>query len=486
MSTSKLLVFCFLLLAGISSLQAQDQKTTWSLQECVDYAFANSINVKRSQLQFDADRAILFQSKAAFLPTVNAGASYSFNSGRSLDPTNQEFITRNQQTSNVSLNGSLILFQGGQRMKSVKQSQSAAEASQYAVEQSRYTVGLNVALFYLQVISNQELLEIARNQVSQSELQVQRTQKLVEAGSLPQTNLLDLQAQLAIDKASLVTAQNNLNLGKLNLMQAMNLPAQNEFEVELVQVQDPALSPYQSTAAAVYAIAEKTLPSVKSADLTVQSNTYGVQLAKGALYPSLSAVAGLNTNYSDQSRLLDDTNPGGGPGPSGEILGYVRGNNEAPVFKDAIQTTQPATREYPYFRQLGDNLSNFVGLRLNIPIINGWQTRTQISRSVVQKKLSELDALNTRIVLRQDIEQAYNNMLAAAASYASFKEQVASLELAFRATESRFNVGLLNSVDYNLAKVNLDRARANLVNTKYDYIFRTKILDFYQNKPLSF
>jgi outer membrane protein len=164
----------------------------------------------------------------------------------------------------------------------------------------------------------------------------------------------------------------------------------------------------------------------------------------------------------------------------------VRGNNQAPVFRESILTTQPATREYPYFRQLNDNLSNFVGLRLNIPIINGWQTRTQISRAVVQKKLNELDALNTRVLLRQEIEQAYINMLAAAASYVSFKEQVSSLELAFQATESRFNVGLLNSVDYNLAKVNLDRARANLVATKYDYIFRTKILDFYQNKPLSF
>jgi outer membrane protein len=485
MSTSKFLLFCFLLLAGIGSTQAQNQKTTWSLQECVDYAYANSINVKRSQLQFDADRAILFQSKAAFLPTVNAGASYNFNSGRSLDPTTQDFITRNQQTSNVSLNGSLTLFQAGQRLKSIKQSQSAAESSQYAIEQSKYTVGLNVALFYLQVISNQELLAIARNQVEQSDLQVQRTQKLVEAGSLPQTNLLDLQAQLAIDRASLVTAQNNLNLAKLNLMQAMNLPAQNDFEVETIEVQDPALSPYDKTAVEVYAIAEKTLPSVRSADLLVESNSYGVQVAKGALYPSLSAVAGLNTNYSDQSRLLDNPTSGG-PSPTGEILGYVRGNNDAPVFKEAIQATPTATREYPYFRQLGDNLSNFVGLRLNVPIINGWQTRTQISRAVVQRKLSELDAQNVRITLRQDIEQAYNNMLAAAASFASFKDQVASLELAFRATESRFNVGLLNSVDYNLAKVNLDRARANLVNTKYEYIFRTKILDFYQNKPLSF
>jgi outer membrane protein len=486
MSTTRLLLCCFLLLAGIGSLQAQDQKTTWSLQECVDYAFANSINVKRSQLQFDADRANLFQSKAAFLPSVNAGANYFFNAGRSLDPVNQEFITSNQQTSNVSLNGSLVLFQGGQRIKSIKQTQSAAEASQYTVEQSKYTVGLNVALFYLQVISNQELLEIARNQVAQSELQVRRTQKLVEAGSLPQTNLLDLQAQLAVDKASLVTAQNNLNLAKLNLMQAMNLPAQNGFEVVPVQVGDLNIAPYERTAAEVYAIAEKTLPSVKSADLIVQSSIYGVQMAKGALYPSLAAVAGLNTNYSDQSRLLDDANTGGGSGPTGEVIGFVRGNNQAPVFRESILTTQPATREYPYFRQLNDNLSNFVGLRLNIPIINGWQTRTQISRAVVQKKLNELDALNTRVLLRQEIEQAYINMLAAAASYVSFKEQVSSLELAFQATESRFNVGLLNSVDYNLAKVNLDRARANLVATKYDYIFRTKILDFYQNKPLSF
>jgi outer membrane protein len=485
MSTTKLLLFCFLLLGGIGSLQAQNQKTTWSLQECVDYAFTNSIGVKRSQLQFDANRAVLFQSKAAFLPSVNAGASYSFNAGRVLDPTTQDFIISNVQTSNVSLNGSLTLFQGGQRLKNIKQSQSAAESSQYAVEQSKYDVGLNVALFYLQVISNQELLEIARNQVEQSQLQVQRTEKLVNAGSLPQTNLLDLQAQLALDKASLVTAQNNLSLAKLNLMQAMNLPAQNDFEVELIQVQDPALSAYEKSAAEVYAIAEKTLPSVKSADLSVESNTYGVQVARGALYPSLSAIAGLNTNYSDQSRLLDDNNLGG-PNPTGETIGYVRGNNQAPVFREIIQQLPVTTREYPYFRQLNDNIQKFVGLRLNIPIINGWQTRTQISQAVVQKKLSELDAQNVRITLRQNIEQAYNNMLAAAASYASFKEQVASLELAFQATESRFNVGLLNSVDYNLAKVNLDRARANLVNTKYEYIFRTKILDFYQNKPLSF
>lgn len=484
MPTIKSLLIGCLLLAGVSSGFAQAQKEQWSLQECVDYAFANSIAVKRSELQFNADRAVLFQAKAAFLPTVNGGASYNFNSGRSLDPTTQDFITQSVQTSNVSLNGSLLLFQGGQRLKSVKQSQTAAQASQLNVEQSRYDVALNVAIYYLQVISNEELLEIARNQVAQSELQVERTKKLVEAGSLPQTNLLDLQAQLAIDKASMVTAQNNVNLAKLNLMQAMNLPAQNVFSIERIQVADPALNTYGQSAAEIYEIAQKSLPSVRAADLTLQSNTYAVQVAKGYLYPSLSLNAGLNTNYSDQSVLFEQT--GGTGGPTGEILGYVRGNDQAPVYKEIVAQTPAIAKEYPYFQQLGDNLSNFVGIRLNIPIINGWQTRTQISRAVVQQKLSQLDAQNARIVLRQNIELAYNNMLAAAASYNSFSEQVASLDLAFRATESRFNVGLLNSVDYNLAKVNLDRARANLVAAKYDYIFRTKVLDFYQNKPLSF
>lgn len=464
--------------------KAQGMKENWSLQECVNYAHANSIVVQRSHLQFDTDRAVLFQSKASFLPTLSAGANYSFNSGRSLDPTTQSFITDNVRTSNVNIGGSLLLFQGGQRIKSVKQSQAAAQSSQLAVEQAKNEIALEVALNYLQVLSTSELLEIAENQVEQSEQQVQRTQKLVLAGSLPQTNLLDLQAQLAIDKASLVTAQNNLNIAKLNLMQAINLPAQANFEVEKVQVADPAVNTYEKSAAEVYAVAEKMLPSVQSADYKIKSNAYGVQVAKGLLFPSIALVAGLSTNYSDRFKLYDISSVNGGP--IGEVVGYVRGSTENPVFKEIIQQIPITTKDYPYFRQLNDNLSNFIGVRLNVPIINGWQTRTQINQAEVRYKISQLDAQDTRIQLRQDIEQAYNSMLAAAATFQSSNEQVAALDLAFKATESRFNVGLLNSVDYNLAKVNLDRARANQIQAKYDYVFRTKILDFYQNKSLSF
>lgn len=477
MSTFKFLLIGCLLLAGINSGLAQAQKEQWTLQECIDYAFANNIIVKRSELQVRNNEALLFQSKAGFLPSASLNGQHAYNFGRFVDPTTNQFTDITTQTNNFSLNSNLLLFQGGARLNDIKQSQTDVKASRLDVEQSKYDVALSVAVNYLQVLSNEELLNIARNQVEQSELQVTRTQKLVEAGSLPQTNLLDLQSQLAIDKAALVTAENNLSLSKLNLMQAMNLPAQSNFSIVRVDLADPAVATYDKNPEEIYTIAQQTLPSVQSADLKVRSSEYGVASARGFLYPRLSLGAGFNTFYSNQRdfRVVN--------GKRTVTIGLVNGDPNSPVL---TQVDDVSSEEYTFRNQLQDNLGKFVSINLSIPILNGWQTRTQISRSIVLRETTKLDAQNTRILLRQNIELAYNNMLAAAASYNSFQEQVAALDLAFKATESRFNVGLLNSVDYNLAKVRLAGAQANLIQAKYNYIFRTKILDFYQNKPLTF
>ncbi len=328
-------------------------------------------------------------------------------------------------------------------------------------------------------------MDAARFQVEVSRQQVERTSKLVKAGTLPQTDLLDLQAQLANDQLSLTTADNNLRTAKLNLMQAMNLPAQPNFEIEKIQLSEPAIEAYGQTAQQVYETALQTQYSVKSADLKVRSSEFGVRAARGFYFPSLSLVAGLNSNYSDQFRL--PVNRPDRPGtPIFTPIGYVSGNRQAPVYTELIEAAPQETTEYPYFDQINDNLSNFVAIRLNIPIINGWQTRTQVSRAVIQQKTTQLDAQNIRVELRQDIEQAYNDMQAAASQYISNKQQVEALELAFRAAETRLSVGAINTLDYNIAKANLDRARANLIQAKYSYYFRLKILDFYQNKPLTF
>lgn len=457
---------------------------TWSLQECVDYAMANNITIKRSEQLVRSNEAVYFQSKAGLLPTVNGSASYNFNAGRTLDPTTQDFVNQNVQSSNLGVTGSLLLFQGMQQMNSIKQNRTLVSASQLDVQQSKNDVSLDVVIYYAQVLSTQELVEIAKIQVNTSDLQVQRTGKLVQAGSLPETNLLDLKAQLAADRSALVTAQNNLNIARLNLMQAMNLPATDNFTVEKIDVPVPSSAEYEKGVQEVYEIAEKTQPFVQSADLKVQSSQIGVAVAKGAYFPSLSLVAGLSTNYSNARVLYE----GGGssPLPVESIIGYVYGNQTAPVSNVPVDQIPRNEVKYPYFEQVKDNLSRFVGVRLNIPILNGWQARTAVSRSYITLRTDEIAAQTTRIQLRQTLEQAYNNMRAAAAQYSSSLEQVAALELAFKATENRFNVGLLNSVDYALAKVNLDRARATLIQSKYDFILRTKVLDFYQNKPLSF
>lgn len=486
--------FCLLALltAGASYAQTANPTTqapanvgeTWSLQECADYALANNITIKRSEQLVRSNEALFFQSKAALLPSINGSASYNFNAGRTLDPTTQDFVNQNVQSSNLGVTGSLLLFQGGQQLNSIKQSRTLVAASQLDVQQSKNDVALNVVIYYAQVLSMQELLEIAKLQVNTSDLQVQRTSKLVQAGSLPETNLLDLKAQLAADRTALITAQNNLNIARLNLMQAMNLPATDNFTVEKIEVPVPTSAEYEKGVQEVYEVAEKTQPFVQSADLKVQSSRIGVAVARGAYFPSLSLVAGFSTNYSNARVLFE----GGGtnPIPPNNIIGYVLGNAGAPVSNAPVDQIPRTEIKYHYFDQVKDNLSQFVGIRLNIPILNGWQTRTAVSRSYINLRTDEIAAQTTRIQLRQTLEQAYNNMRAAAAQYSSSVEQVAALELAFKATENRFNVGLLNSVDYALAKVNLDRARATLVQAKYDYILRTKVLDFYQNKPLSF
>ncbi len=472
-------------IGGFAQNQAQSGDNLWSLKECIDYALVNNLRVRSSDLQANADRAMAFQAKAGILPTINASGNYAFNIGRTIDPTTQQFVDTTIQTSRLGLNGSLLLFQGGQRLRTIQQSQNTAEASQYDLLQARNTASLNVAQNYLLVLNNSELLEAARFQVQVSRQQADRAEKLVKAGSLPQTDLLDLLAQLANDQLALTTAENNLRTAKLNLMQAMNLPAQPDFEVERIQLEEPTVGAYDQTAQQVYETALQTQFSVKSADMRIRSSHFAVQAARGFYYPSLSLNAGINSNYSNQSQKFQITGNRGTIDES-NVVGYLGGNPRNLVLRTPIDQQQVVARDYPYWDQVGDNTSSFVSLNLNVPILNGWQTRTQVSRAVIQQKSAELDGQNVRVLLRQDIEQAYNDMQASVSQYLSNKQQVEALELAFRAAETRLNVGAINSVDYNLAKANLDRARANLIMAKYSYYFRQKVLDFYQNKPLTF
>jgi len=460
--------------------QVQQADNVWSLQECIQYGLENNLAIKRSELLLRSSEVGLLQAKARFLPTLTGSAQHQANFGRYVDPTTNAFISDKSQTSNIGVNGSLLLFQGGAQINNLRQNQTAVKAGQEDLKQSRYTTSLNVAVNYLTVLQNQELVVVAKNQADVSRFQAERTERLVAAGSLPQTDLLNLQAQFANDRAALTTAENDLRIARLTLMQSMNLPAQDNFNIEQINLEDPTINAYEKNAAQVYEAALQTLHSVKSADLLVQSNNYAVSAARGLLYPRLSLTAGMNSFYSSGQRFRTRTQVS-----DQTIIGFVNGDQNIPVI-----VNEPSYRvtesKYSFSNQLWDNLGQYIGLNLSVPIINGWQTRTQISRAIVDRNISELDAQTVRVQIRQDIELAYNNMEAAASQYLANKQQVESLALAFRAAETRFNVGAINSTDYNVAKANLNLAQANLILAKYNYYFRLKVLDFYQNKPLTF
>ncbi|HEX9956037.1 MAG TPA: TolC family protein, partial [Fibrella sp.] len=256
-------------------------------------------------------------------------------------------------------------------------------------------------------------------------------------------------------------------------------PGIDGVEVEAINVPDPTLAPYAATTQQVYETAQDFVPDIKAADLRVRSDAVGLLVAKSFLLPTLTLNGVVSTLYSNvgRQRVITD-------GTMARIPQTIEFNG-APT---TIYILQPNSRgeNFTFGEQLGNNLNRSVSVQLSVPIFNRTQARTRILNASLQQQNSEIAAANTRLQLRQTIETAYTNLRASSNRYRATAAQVEQLARAFQASESRFNAGALNSTEYNISKSNVDRARASLVQAKYDYIFRTKILDFYQNKPLTF
>lgn len=470
----------------VQSNQTAPASERYSLRQCIDIALQNNLQIKQGQLNVQSSELQLRQSKLNLLPTVNGFANQSFSSGRNINPGTNEFVTSSVRSNNYQLQGQVTLFNGFALQNSIKQNDLFLQSTQHNLQATQNNVALLVVQNYLNVLTYQEQLDIARRQVETTRGQLDRTSKLVNAGTLAEAQLYDLRAQVANDELTVVNAQNNLDLAKLALLQAMNLPAGNSgaptpgtLEVEKYQLDDPTLEPYAATAQAVYETALQFMPDVKAAELRVRSDAAGVAVARAGLYPTLTLNGSLSTLYTNVGL------------PKRTLLGQVEVRTPITLSNGTtvdIITLRDDFQEgkYTYGEQLNNNLNRGASLNLNIPIFGRFVARNRITNAVILQKTSEITVDNTKLTLRQNIETAYTGMLAASNRYRSTLVQVESLEKAFQAAESRFNAGALNSVDYNIAKNNLDRSRANLVQAKFDYVFRTKILDFYQNKPLSF
>jgi outer membrane protein len=484
--TKKILLACALaagcLVYQPVRAQTPATKTTWTLQECVDYAITNNLQVKQSVLDVESSRLTLDQARSNILPTLNGSSSYGFNFGLNNDPTTGILVNQNSRSNSFSINSNVPLFSGFQLRNTIKQSQYNYEAAQSDIEKSRNDIILNIVSAYMQVILSEELLQTAQLQLASTQQMADRTQKLFKAGSVAESNVFEINSQIASDEVSIVNAQNQKDIAELSLIQLLNIKPMADFEVVKPQIPDPKEELINFNPDEVYDVAQQNMPEVRGADIRVKSALVGIDISKGAYLPQLSLGASLGTNYFNLQKVRVT-----GLGEEVTVtdnIGYVNGDQSQPVTRTS-KLRPPITEEYTYFSQLSDNRGEGVFFNLNIPIFNGFRARNGVQRSVIGHKSAVLNTEIIRNQLRQTIQQSYADAVAAQKRFAATKRQLAALELTYRNAEIRFNNGVLNSTDFNVARNNFTRAQSDLIQAKYQYTFRLKVLDFYQGKTLS-
>jgi outer membrane protein len=478
--------FSVALLAGMSwvaqaqtAVQGNAQLVHLGLSQAVDIALQHNLTVKSYEVSLKNAELSYQQAKFNQLPSLGGNINQAASFGRSLNPFTNGFDSRNINFNNVGLNANVLLFNGGQLKNTVLQNEFALKATQQDLQSMRENIALQVVLSYLSILNAEDQLAIAKAQTEITKLQIERTQKLVSAGTLPVSNVLDLKAQLANEESNVVSFQSTLDINKLTLLQLLNDSNIQAFDLQRIQVPVPSSKAYDVSVNEVYAKALEIQPLVRAADFRVQGAAKSVDVAKAFRLPTLSMSGSWSANQSNALRTIEFL------GTQTVNLGSVAiGGTNYPV-----STTQPKYGEgatVGYFDQLNNTQNKVISLNLNIPIFAKYANRTRIMQAGLQKENAEIEAERARLTLRQNIEQAYVNMLNAANKYEASSQQVSALEESFRASESRFNAGAIDFVSYNLQKTNLDKARLGLIQVKYDYVFRTKILDFYQGKSLTF
>ena len=463
------------LLALLLSSFSITGQTVWTLEDCINHALDNNIQIKQQRLQVDVARENLVQSRANRFPNLNAGASHGFNFGRTIDPFTNEFAMEAVRSNNFSISSSMTVFNGFQIHNSIQQQEIELNASRYDVETMENDISLAVASAYLQILFSIELVEITFNQLEITRQQVVRTSQLVEAGTLPRGSLFTVEAQAAGEELQLVNAQNQLDIAYLNLAQLLDLSGESSFEIAIPEItimpdDDLTQSPMQ-----IYQTAVLQQPDVRAANARVASAEKGLQIARGGRSPSLSLRGSYGTGYSGASREVIET-----------IIGEPRqiGLTESgePVFAPSFDVE---TRVKPFSDQLNDNLNRSISVFLSIPIFNNFQTRSSISRSQITLENARLGHQLVRDQLFKTIQQAHADAQAALKRYTATETNVTALEESFRYTEQRFNVGMVNSLEYNDAKNRLTAAQSELLQAKYEFVFRVKVLDFYLGIPIT-
>ena len=422
---------CFFI---IISIQAQQ---IWSLDDCIDYALKNNISLKQSELNIELNKNEHFQSKMELLPSVNISNSFNNNRGRYINPFTNQFDEEVSSSLNLSYNSNFSLFNGFKNINQIKKAANESLKSIYDLESAQNDLISSIALSYLQILFNQELYQTSESQLELTKNQEDRIKTLVEAGSIALGELLNIQSQLALEEQQLIQAENQLNLSKLQLAQLLELDQYENLNVLKLDIKVPIFK-VQNNINTDYAIALNTQSSIKSSELQIQSAMYDLKIAKANYLPNLSIGHRISTLYLDN---VDDM--------------------------------------FTFNEQLENNQQSAIYLSLNIPIFNKWSVRNSVAQSKIQIENSHLIAQQAKNQLRKNMEQAYADQLAAYKKYQATQKAVIAFQEAFNYINERYELGMVNSYEFNESKNKLIIAESDALRAKYDLIFKVKLYEFY-------
>ncbi len=453
----KLNILLFLFVIIIPSATVIAQSKSWTLEECVDYAIKNNILIKQTQLDIKTTEVDKKAAIGNFLPSLNGNASHSWNIGLNQNITTGLLENQTTQFTSAGLNSSVDIYNGLQNQNRLRRANLSKIASQYQLDKIKDDVSLNVANAFLQILFNKETIKVQKEQLAFDEKQLIRTQELVNVGTIPRGDLLDAKATIASDKQRLVAAENALFLSKLSLAQLLQLEDFQSFDIAETkyEVKESPVSIQKPEDILAKAKQERIELKIAKANLEIAERD--VKIAKGAYQPNLSGFYSFSTRASYSER----------------IIGFDGGGN--PILASPL----------PLFDQFSNNKGHSFGLQLNIPIFNGFITKNNVSRSKIALNRSEISLQQSVLDLERNVYNAITDAKGALNSYESATAALESRQEAFNYAKERFAVGVMNTFEFSQAQTLFINAQSEVLRTKYDYIFKIKIVEFYFGIPIT-
>ncbi len=453
------------------------QTGTWTLEQCIEHALKNNPDIQLAKINEQLAENNYLQSKLNLTPDANITGGQFFQSGRSIDRFTNQFVQTTVKSNNFQFSSSMLLYSGGQVRNTITQNKFLWLASEYDMQNMEQSIALNVSNLFLQTMQAKELTAAAEQTLLSTKLQLERTEKLFLAGSVNEGQLLNLKSQLANDELTLVNNKNQEISALTNLKMALRLPAADPFDIIKPTFANPVIEEYNASFEQVIDSASSRRPELKAANSRIRAAEYSVRSARGALLPTLSVGGNLSTVYSSNAKTITSTTISGF-----QPIGRVQGSNEVVEAPDINYTLQTID----FTKQLKDNFGQSLGVNLNIPIYNQFQTRYSIKRTLLETERARMNVEKAKISLYNEVTSAWNAFTSASARLAAAVKNAEAQQLNLSFVQKRFDAGLAGIIDLQMARTLESSARLNLASVKYEYIFRKMVLDFYMGKELKF